>query len=111
VKITLTIIRVSFPYNVRLTFEGKPSDADPSGVDVRMVLANNLDLAITALSGKIEVYIQVCFVICEDWSATLFRWDGLRFSETIFHSELQLPLGTLIQFQEDAEAGFGVALP
>jgi hypothetical protein len=111
VKITLTIIRVSFPYNVRLTFEGKPSDADPSGVDVRMVLANNLDLAITALSGKIEVYIQVCFIICEDWSATLFRWDGLRFSETIFHSELQLPLGTLIQFQEDAEAGFGVALP
>lgn len=111
VKITLTIIRVSFPYNVRLTFEGKPSDADPSGVDVRMVLANNLDLAITALSGKIEVYIQVCFIICEDWSATLFRWDGLRFSETIFHSELQLPLGTLIQFQDDAEAGFGVALP
>ena len=104
VKITLTLVELNLPFTVRLTFEGNRGVGND--VDVRMVVTNNLDMALRLLDGRVSAFVEVCFLFCEDFEATLFDWDGLRFVVNLFHTELEIPLGTLAEFQSQAEAAF-----
>jgi hypothetical protein len=107
VKITLTLVELNLPFSVRLTFEG--SRGAGNEVDVRMVVTNNLDMVLRLLDGRVSAFVEVCFIFCEEFEATLFDWDGLRFVVNLFSTELEIPLGTLVEFQSQAEAGFATS--
>jgi hypothetical protein len=110
VKIALTLIQLSFPFNVSLTFSGKEQAGNSNAIDTDLTVTNSLDMVLSLLDGRVAAFVEVCFIFCEEFEATLFEWQGIRWVVNLFHTELSMPLGTLVQFQQQLlEDGFTAA--
>jgi len=94
IKITVTIIEVSFPFTTGLQFTGKPT---AQGVDLYLNADTSLDVVFKFLGGRFSVFIEVCFIFCEEWEETLFDWDPLTFKTSLFATQFKVPLGPILE--------------
>jgi hypothetical protein len=111
VKIALTIVSLHLPFKTQLRFEGQQTSTNPARYDTRLRLVNDLDVVLKILDGRVSAFVEVCFILCESFEVTLFSWDGPRWEANIFHSLFDLPMGTLVDFQETLSAQVGANLP
>lgn len=97
VKISLVILKVLFPFQVRLIFEGEPIP-NSNLVDTRLRIDTTLDAILSFLSGRVSAFIEICFIFCETIDITLFRWPAITLKENLLKSSFTLPVGTLAEF-------------
>jgi hypothetical protein len=111
VKISLTIVSLHLPFTTQVRFEGQQTGTNPLRYDTRLRLVNNLDVVLKILDGQVSAFVEICFILCESFEATLFSWVGPRWETNIFHSLFDLPMGTLVDFQEVLSTQIAGSLP
>ena len=96
VKIELTLINLAFPLRVGLNLEHTGAQ---NGGTWKMQLTNDLDIVMSILGGRLAGYVEVCFVLCEEFDVTIFRWAPTRLKTNLFHSAIDLDMHTLLRAQ------------
>lgn len=99
VRGTLTIIRVSVPFEADLTVEvaGQNDEGLEFPQNLRLVVGTGLSVELNTLSGSIGLYgkVGVC-PFCKKGEVKLVKWDGLTIERDIFRQDYQVYVGDLI---------------
>lgn len=86
VKVYLTLLRIDLPFTVGLTLA-------LDGLDqLSLRMTSSLDLVVSFLSGRVAAYLRVLW---EEWEATIFSWNGPRFTKNLMATELEMPIMSL----------------
>lgn len=86
VKVSLTLLRIDLP------FEASISLVLDDQAQIALRVTNNLDLTVSFLSGRVAAYLRILW---EEFEATLFSWNGPRFTKNLMSAKLDLPILSL----------------
>lgn len=95
VKGEIELITLELPTRIELTLLGERIN---NRVEPKLTVRSNMDLVLKTLGGRISAFVEICFIACERFEETIFRWDGLRFTSNLFKSEFEVPLGPLVDY-------------
>ncbi len=86
VKVYLTLLRIDLPFDVSLTLGINAHN------ELALRLSSSLDLVVSFLSGRVAAYLRVLW---EEWEATLFSWNGPRFTKSLMDHGIDMPIASL----------------
>ncbi|MCB9539438.1 MAG: hypothetical protein H6704_24760 [Myxococcales bacterium] len=88
VKATLRLIGFDLPFTTSVQVATDPYD--PS--DLRLAIDTRLDAVLSTLHGRLALYVEAAF---QEWTRTIFRWNGLTETVNLFGNRVEVPLGVL----------------
>lgn len=97
VKIELVIVSLGFPYTMTLELDGRVTNGQP---DAMVTLTNDLDLRLSLLGGRVAAFVEVCFILCEEWDFTIFQWAPTVLSKNLFHSTIDFSMKGIFRARE-----------
>ena len=72
----LTLLQASLPVNLSLTVGD--ANIPNAGHYLSLILNTTSAIELSALSGSISAYAEVCYVFCESVEHEIFRWNGIN---------------------------------